>query len=99
MSTTGYEETLSADGQTTAQNIGGPVRLSLTGDFGTGTAKLQAQTPTGNWVDVANGSFTAATDKLFDFPVQANNKLRVDISSSSSPALVVWLQADSGDFG
>ena len=99
MASTGYEETLSADGQTVAQQIGGPVRLSLTGDFGTGTAKLQAMTPTGNWVDVANGSFTAATDTLFDFPQQANNNLRVDLASSSSPTLVVWLQADSGDFG
>ena len=98
MASTGYIETLSADGNTTAQKVGGPVRLSLTGTFGGGTAKLQSITPAGNWVDVANGSFTAVTDTLFDFPVQANNELRVNIASSTSPALVVWIQADSGDF-
>lgn len=94
MAVTGYRESMSADGQSGEVQVGGPVRLSLTGDFGSGTAKLQSKDPSGAWVDVANGSFTAATDTLFDFPIEANNELRVDLASSSGAALIVWLQAN-----
>ena len=95
MASTGYIETLSANGNTTVQKVAGPVRLSLTGPFGGGTAKLQSITPAGNWVDVANGSFTAVTDTLFDFPLQANNELRVNLAGSTTPGLVVWIQPRS----
>ena len=98
MAVTGYRESMSGDGQSTALEVGGPVRLSLTGTFGGGTAQLQTKDPGGNWVDVANGSFTAVTDTLFDFPLEANNEVRVDLSGSTTPALVVWIQAHRGDF-
>lgn len=92
MASSGDRQTLAADGQTTSVKTINPVRMSLTGTFGGGTAKLQVQDPNEAWVDVAGGSFTAVTDTLFDFPKMSVNDLRVDISGSTTPALVVWLQ-------
>ena len=92
MTSTGDVTTLSADGNSPFRTFKGPVRLSLTGDFGTGTAKLQANDPGGNVVDIAGGSFTAATDTLYDFPEGAKTELRVNLASSSAPDLLVWLQ-------
>lgn len=92
MAGTGNRQTLSADGATTAKTFVGRVRLSLTGTFGGGTAKLQAEDPGGAFVDVANGSFTAVTDTLFDFPEPSSNKLKIDLSGSTTPALVIWIQ-------
>ncbi len=86
-------QTLSADGETTAITVIGETRLSLTGTFGSGTAQLQARGPDGVYVSVTGGSFTAATDTLFDFPENTRNDLRVSLSGSTSPALKVWLQA------
>ena len=88
----GKRQTLAADGQTDAKAYSGPIRLSLTGTFGGGTAQLQARDPQGNWVSVAGGAFTAVTDTIFDFTAESQNILRVDISSSTTPALVVWIQ-------
>ena len=88
----GERQTLSADGNTSASQTIGPVRLSLTGGFGSGTAQLQAKDPSNAWISVANGAFTAATDTLFDFPEDSVNDLRVNISSSTNPTLVIWLQ-------
>ena len=97
MATTGDRQTLSADGQTTPRQYIGPVRISLTGDFGGGTLKIQAEDPSGAFVDVAGASRTAADDFLIDFPASAQNKLQSDLSGSTTPALVVWLQgADRG---
>ena len=94
MAVTGTFDTLTADGNSSPHRVIGPVRLSLTNDFGTGTAKLQAQAPDGSWVDVANGSFTAATDTLFDFPEFSQNNVRVNLASSSSPDLDIWIQGN-----
>jgi hypothetical protein len=96
MASTGYIKTLDADGQTEWVTVHGPVRLSLTGTFGSGTAKLQARTPEYNTaVDVKNGSFTAVTDTLFDFPAKSETDVRVDLSGSTSPLLVVWIQGNA----
>lgn len=89
----GDRQTLVADGNTVDTGTVGPVRLSLTGGFGGGTAKLQALDPSGAYVDVAGGSFTAATDTLFDFPEYAQNQLRVNINGSTTPTLVIWIQS------
>ena len=93
MASKGDRQTLVADGQTTEVGVVGPVRLSLTGSFGGGTAKLQAKDPSDAWVDVAEGSFAVATDTIFDFPDHTQNQIRVDISGSTTPALVVWIQS------
>ena len=91
MAGTGNKQTLAADGQTDVKIFVGPVRLSLTGDFGTGTAKLQSKDPSGAFVDIANGLFNAVTDTVFDFPIGASNELRVDLAGATAPALVVWI--------
>ncbi len=88
----GDRQTLSADDDTDAKRYGGPVRLSLTGTFGGGTAKLQSVDPSGVAVDVAGGLFTAITDTYFDFPLAASNVLTVNLAGSTTPALVVWIQ-------
>ncbi len=92
MSGQGNKQTLTADDTTDERSFIGPIRLSLTGTFGGGTAKLQSKDPKGVVVDVANGSFTAATDTLFDFPVQSVNDLKVNLSGSTTPVLAVWIQ-------
>lgn len=90
MPSEGERFTLTADGTTATYSAKASLRLSLTGGFGGGTAKLQAVDPAGNFVDVANGAFTSATDTIFDFPEQT--QVRVDISGSTTPTLVVWFQ-------
>lgn len=94
MSSSGERQTLGVDGQTPERGTVGSVRLSLTGTFGGGTAKLQAKDPSGTFVDVDGGSFTAVTDTIFDFPANVQNQLRVDLSGSTAPALVIWLQSE-----
>ncbi len=87
-------QVLTADGDTDTKQFVGPVRLSLTGTFGGGTAKLQAKDLSAAFIDIANGSFTAATDTIFDFPEGSRNFLKVNIAGSTTPALVVWLQGN-----
>jgi len=87
MAGSGTRQLLSADGQSTTLRVVGDTRLNLSGDFGTGTAKVQAQDPSGAFVDIAGASFTAATDTLLNFPDDAVNFVQVDLSGSSSPAL------------
>jgi len=97
MASYGDRQTLSADGTTTFKKFIGPVRWSLTGSFGGGTAKLQARDPSstassGVVVDIAEASATAAVDKVIDFPQGAVNWLATNIASSTTPSLVVWTQ-------
>lgn len=93
MGSSGERLTLSADGNSTEYGTVGPVRMSLSGSFGGGTAKLQAKDPSGAWVDVAGGSFTIAADQLFDFPEHTQNQLRVNMAGSTTPTLVIWIQS------
>ena len=86
-------QSLGADGETKSVLVGGPVRLSLTGDFGGGTAQVKAKAPDGSLKDVANGSFTAVTDSIFDFPPDSGTELIVDLTGSTNPDLVIWWQA------
>ena len=88
----GNRQTLAADGNTDGKDVVGPITLSLSGTFGGGTAKLQRLDPEKNWVDVVNGSFTDVTDTYFEFEDTALNHVRVNIASSTTPALVVWIQ-------
>ena len=88
----GNRQTLTADGQNVAKIFAGPVRLVLSGGFGGGTAVLRSLDPSGVAINVVNGSFTAVTDTLFDFPENSLNVLDVDISGSTTPTLAVWIQ-------
>jgi len=94
MAGTGNRQTLAADGQTDTKIFVGPVRLSLTGSFGAGTAKVQCRDPSGVFVDVANGSFNAVTDTVLDFPITESNELQVDLAGATAPSLVVWIQGN-----
>ena len=94
MASSGDRQTLAANGQTTDVGTVGAVRLSLTGSFGGGTAQLQAKDPSGSFVNVAGGSFTAVTDFVFEFPANVQNQLRVDLSGATAPSLVVWIQSE-----
>lgn len=96
MTSSGNIETLTADGKTKVVTVLGPVRVSLTGDFGSGTAQVQVLLPDdGNEVNVALGSFTAVTDTIFDFPERSETDIRVDLSGSTAPALLVWIQGNA----
>ena len=91
----GERLTLSADGNSTERGTVGPVRLHLSGDFGSGgTAVLQAEDPSGAWVAVEGGSFTTLTDTMFAFPIGVQNNLRINLSGSTTPALVIWIQSE-----
>ena len=92
MATSGDRQTLSADGQTTARNYVGPVRVSLTGTFGGGTFKMQAEDPSGAFVDIKGSARTAVDDFIIDFPPGSENKLQADLSGSTTPVLVIWNQ-------
>ncbi len=91
----GTTVTLAADGATIGVQVVGPVHLSLTNDFGTGTATFQARDPGGVFVAVANGAFTAATDTLFDYPPGVLNTVRINLTGSSSPDLDIWIQGSN----
>ena len=92
MTSSGDRQTLSANGTTVFKKYRGPVALSLTGAFGSGTAKIQKKDPSDAIVDIANGSFSAVTDTIFDFPQGEVNDLAVNLAGSTGPALVVVLQ-------
>ena len=93
MASSGYTETLAADGATTWQAFVGPVVLKLTGaSFGGGSAQLQERNTEGATVDVAGGLFTVATHTVFDYPPDSVTELRVDLTGSSTPTLPVTLQ-------
>ena len=93
MGASGVRQTLSGNGQTVPRGTIGPVRVSLTGTFGTGSAQLEATDPEGNWVAVDGGVFTAVTDTIFDFPDHVQNQLRINLTGATGPALVVWIQS------
>ena len=90
----GTRYSVTADGATAFQRVVGPVHLSVTGGFGSGTVTFQALDPGGNTVPIANGAFTALTDTLFDFPATAINDVRVNVTGSSTPTLVIWIQSE-----
>lgn len=92
MAISGDRTVLSADGPTPARVYVGPVRVSLTGTFGGGTFKMEAEDPSGVPVDVAGTSRTAVDDFRIDFPDGVENKINEDLSGSTTPVLVVWIQ-------
>ncbi len=91
----GKSQTLAADGNTDWVEIVGPAWVSISNNFGTGTAKIQFKDTGGTAVDVTDGSFTTVADKVVDFPAFATNQLRVNLASSSSPDLDIVIQGTS----
>ena len=95
MAGSGNKQTLTADGQITAVRVVGPTRVSLSGTFGGGTAKIRAKDPDGSFIDLVGMSYVGAADETINFPPNAVNDVDVDISGSTTPVLVVWIQ-DTG---
>ena len=89
---TGNRQVLSADGNTDPFKYVGPIRVSLKGDFGSGTATIQDKTPANLFDGITNGVFTAEADKIIDYPVAEINEVQVDLAGSTSPTLEVWIQ-------
>ena len=89
--------TLSADGATSAVKWrGGDGNVEVSGTFGGGTATVQKSTDGGTtWkdMDTTNLSFTETTFKTF----RANDgdKLRVNLSGSTTPTLEVFINESS----
>lgn len=92
MTTSGDRQTLNTNGKTAPRAYVGPVRVSLTGTFGGGTLKIQAEDPTAVFVDVDGTAKTAVGDFVIDFPPSAENRLQADLSGATSPTLVIWIQ-------
>ena len=94
MAGNGNKQILSATGQTNWTKWLGPISVSLKGAFGGGTAQIQVRDPQDVAQNVVNASFTVAADHLLDYPPQAQNEVRVDLSGATGPALQVWIQGD-----
>lgn len=81
-------DTLSADGNSETFRADGSYDtvVFLIGDFGGGTAKIQASPDNGTtFVDLANSSFTAAGVKNIILPRETI--LRVNLAGATSPDL------------
>ncbi len=92
MSSSGNRQVLSANGSTTANNFIGPVRVSFSGTFGSGTIVLEAEDPSGAQLTVIGSSSTADADLFFDFPAASSNELRATLTGATAPTLAVWIQ-------
>jgi len=94
MASSGNKQTLSANGQSAWTRWQGPISISLKGNFGGGSAQLQVRVPDDIAENVANAAFTVAADHLLDYPEQAVNEVRVDLSGATGPSLRIWVQGD-----
>ena len=94
-----YEETLSADGNTSWVKVRGPVWVSIghTGgtNFGGGTAKIQRKNSAGGAVDIAGEAHTVAADRVIGFTPGSVNEVRVNLASSTTPDLDCTFQWSS----
>lgn len=87
-----YEQTLAADGSTTWAKVKGTCWVSLSSDFGSGTATIERKNAAGAAVAIAAEAHTTAVDRIIDFPDQSTNEVRVTLASSTSPSLVCSIQ-------
>lgn len=95
-----YEQTLSANGNTTWQQFEGPVWVSVSGTFGGGTAIIQRQDNAGSAVTVTVPSTitqTAAYDAYVEVPRATLNFWRVNLAGATSPDLDVMIQQGKRD--
>lgn len=85
--------TLSANGDTKTFRINGPVYVHMSGTFGSGTITWKINDGDGNYKDMANGAFTAAADKRFNFagPVVMKGTL----AGATGPSLFYGVSGDN----
>lgn len=93
--TDGHWQTLSANGDSDQVTCYGRVHLHLSGNFGTGTAKLVLIDGKGVARDVAGASFSAATEASYDFPARSATRLYVNLTGATAPTLVVGLRGEN----
>jgi len=93
MSSSGEQVLLSTNTATKSFQVMGPARISLKGNFGGGTAQVRAKGPDGVFNALSNGSFTAESDTIFDFPARSETELDVELTGATAPAIKVWVQA------
>ena len=81
---------------TSAVAFVGPVAVRIFGDFGGGTAVVQALTSGSVYNDVADTTATAAIGKLIDFPAGSRNTLQVVLTGGAAASCDIILQGNSG---
>lgn len=80
----------SATGAVAVARVGGRYVFGINGTFGGTTAQLQLLGPDGvNYIDLANGSFTAAGAAAVDVPQGAN--MRVTLTGGTPSAMYATL--------
>jgi hypothetical protein len=84
-------QTLSADGATNGVTTNDKVHVHLSGTFGGGTATLQFKDAAGTWTAITGAAYTAAADDIIQLGSSQYN-LRINLASSTSPALKVELR-------
>lgn len=92
---TGYEETLTGNGQTQEVPMVGPVHVHISGTWDGGLAVVQMKDANGTFHDIAETSYTTNVDKLIQFPSNVHNILRISLSGAGSPSLKTILQGSS----
>lgn len=82
-------QTLTADGNGNEYTVHGNsgVWVHWSGNYGSGTAKLQFKDHGGTFRDVAGGSDTIATDDIYELP--HGTIIRTNLNGSSGAALIV----------
>lgn len=86
---------ITANGTTQGVTAIGPIVLILTGTFDSATIQLQVRPPGGSYINVTDGSFTAAAAKVFNFPANTKNDYRVSVSGGGGSLDVdMLIQAD-----
>jgi len=79
--------TLTSDGDTSIYSVRGAVRVHCSGDFGSGTITWKYLGSDGSYHNIAEGAFTAAADKSFNFPDKVTTTVKGTLGSSSNPSL------------
>ena len=91
---TGTQETLEANGQTSGIIVVGPVRISMIGNDGGGTSKIQFKDRNGDWKDVPGiTTITVPTEVILGWPTGVRNEVRVDLAGSTNPDWDVLIQS------
>lgn len=87
--------TLTADADTKVFLVEGPTYVHCSGTFGSGTITWQIEGDDGSYHAIANGAFTAAADKTFNFPYDKRQRMKGVLSGSTTPSL--YYQVTSHD--
>ena len=90
MASSGIKVTLTSNGTAGPVQCHGPVHISLSGNFGGGTAVVQTRDPEDSvFTPVVGGSFNAPADQLFDFPPGSRTEIQAVLTGSAAPVLKV----------